>query len=80
MEKNNNSTFNSDAYKAYLMELIVSIALNEIQHDMTAPDPESVAGKWGITLSNTTSDMIKARNVLTAVKLFISKAVDDNLT
>ena len=67
----------TEAYKAYLMEVIVALAIQDIQGGIIA-DPVLVAEKWGISPTDAISDIRKANNVLSAVKLFISKAVDDN--
>ena len=67
----------TEAYKAYLMEVIAALAIQDIQGGIIA-DPVLVAEKWGISPTDAISDIRKANNVLSAVKLFISKAVDDN--
>ena len=68
---------NPEAYKAYLMEVMVALAFQDNQ-DGIITDPVLVAEKWGISPTDAISDIRKANNVLSAVKLFISKAVDDN--
>lgn len=67
-----------EAYKAYLMEVMVALALSDNQVGMIISDPTLVAEKWGISPSEAVTDIKKAKNVLSAVRLFISKAVDDN--
>ena len=68
-----------DAYKAYLMEVLVAIATKEYQAGgMIITDPALVAEKWGVSKEKSTDGIKKATNILSAVKLFISKAVDDN--
>ena len=79
MAKNNKQTANTpDAYKAYLMEVLVALAVKEYQTGMIITNPALVAEKWGVSPSDSINDFKKASNVLSAVKLFISKAVDDN--
>jgi hypothetical protein len=67
----------TEAYKAYLMEVIAALAIQDIQGGIIA-DPVLVAEKWGVSPVNAAADITKASNVLSAVKLFISKAVEDN--
>ena len=79
MAKSNRQTANTpDAYKAYLMEILVALAVSEQQAGMIITNPVLVAEKWGVSSSDSVDDIKKATNVLSAVKLFISKAVDDN--
>lgn len=79
MAKNNKQTANTpDAYKAYLMEVLVTLATRENQAGMIITDPSLVAEKWGVSPSDSINDIKRANNILSAVKLFISKAVDDN--
>lgn len=66
-----------EAYKVYLMEVMVALALQDIQGGIIA-DPALVAEKWGVSPVDAAADITKASNVLSAVKLFISKAVEDN--
>ena len=66
-----------EAYKAYLMEVMVALAIQDNQGGFTT-DPALVAEKWGISPTDAVADITKASNVLSAVRLFISKAVDDN--
>ena len=66
-----------EAYKAYLMEVMVALAIRDNQ-DGIIKDPALVAEKWGISPTDAAADITKASNVLSAVRLFISKAVDDN--
>jgi len=68
---------NPEAYKAYLMEVMVALAIQDNQ-DGIITDPVLVAEKWGISPVNAAADITRANNVLSAVKLFISKAVEDN--
>ena len=65
------------AYKAYLMEVIVALAIKDNQGSIIT-DLSLVAEKWGVSPADAAADITKASNVLSAVKLFISKAVDDN--
>lgn len=79
MAKNNKLSANTpDAYKAYLMEVLVALATSENHTGMIITDPALVAEKWGVSKSELVDDIKKASNVLSAVKLFISKAVDEN--
>lgn len=79
MAKNNKQSANTpDAYKAYLMEVLVALATSENHTGMIITDPALVAEKWGVSKSESVDDIKKASNVLSAVKLFISKAVDEN--
>lgn len=75
---NNKSATTPDAYKAYLMEVLIALAIGESQGGGENSDLNSVAKKWGVSPSDAASDVTKAKNVLLAVSLFISKAVDDN--
>lgn len=78
MARKNKETANSPyAYKAYLMEVIVALAIQDNQGGVIT-DPVLVAEKWGVSPTDAAADITKASNVLSAVKLFISKAVDDN--
>lgn len=78
MATKNKQTANSpEAYKAYLMEVMVALAIQDNQ-DGIIKDPALVAEKWGISPTDAAADITKASNVLSAVRLFISKAVDDN--
>lgn len=79
MAKNNKLSANTpDAYKAYLMEVLVALATSENHTGMIITDPALVAEKWGVSKSELVDDIKKASNVLSAVKLFISKTVDEN--
>lgn len=79
MAKNNKQLVNTpEAYKAYIMEVFIAQAMQETKLGMIITDPSLVAEKWGVLPSDAAADFMKARNVLSAVKLFISKAVDDN--
>ena len=79
MAKNNKQSANTpDAYKAYLMEVLVALATSENHTGIIITDPALVAEKWGVSKSESVDDIRKASNVLSAVKLFISKAVDEN--
>lgn len=75
--KNKQTAKSPDAYKAYLMEVMVALAIQDNQGVIVA-DPAMVAEKWGVSPLDVAADITKANNVLSAVKLFISKAVDDN--
>ena len=66
-----------EAYKAYLMEVMVALAIQDNQGGFTT-DPALIAEKWGISPADAAAGIAKASNVLSAVRLFISKAVDDN--
>ena len=76
--KNRQKANTPDAYKAYLMEVLVTLATRENQTGMIITDPALVAEKWGLSPSDSADGIKKASNILSAVKLFISKAVDDN--
>lgn len=76
--KNRQTAKTPDAYKAYLMEVLVTLATRENQTGMIITDPALVAEKWGLSPSDSADGIKKASNILSAVKLFISKAVDDN--
>ncbi len=78
--KNRQTANTPDAYKAYLMEVLVTLATRENQTGMIITDPALVAEKWGLSPSDSADGIKKACNILSAVKLFISKAVDDNWT
>lgn len=78
VQLNNKSATTPDAYKAYLMEVLIALAIGESQAGGEKSDLNSVAKKWGVSPSDAASDVTKAKNVLLAVRLFISKAVDDN--
>ncbi len=78
MATNSKQTANTpEAYKAYLMEVMVALAIQDNQGGIIT-DPVLIAEKWGISSTETNGDITKARNILSAVRLFISKAVDDN--
>ena len=68
-----------DAYKAYLMEIFSVLVYNQKRRLEDTKDPHDVAEKWGRNQNQAEGDIEKARNLLMAVRLFISKAVDDNL-
>lgn len=79
MAKNNKQSAKTpDAYKAYLMEVLVALATRENQTGMINTDPILVAEKWGVSPLDVVTDITRAKNILFAVKLFISKAVDEN--
>ncbi len=65
-----------ESYKRYLMEILVSLAASDTSIETSSP--MQIAEKWGVSASQALSDFAKAKNVLAAVKMFISKAVDDN--
>ena len=75
--KNKQAANTTEAYKAYLMEVMVALAIQDNQGGIIA-DPVLIAEKWGISSTEANGDITKARNILSAVRLFISKAVDDN--
>lgn len=78
MAQTNKQTTNTpEAYKAYLMELLLALAMKE-NHVGIITDPSLIAEKWGVLPVEAATGIKKATNVLSAVKLFISKAVDDN--
>lgn len=78
MATNSKQTANTpEAYKAYLMEVMVALAIQDNQGGIIT-DPVLIAEKWGISPIDAITDIRKADSVLSAVKLFISKAVDDN--
>lgn len=78
METKNKQAANTpEAYKAYLMEVMVALAIQDNQGGIIT-DPVLIAEKWGISPIDAITDIRKADSVLSAVKLFISKAVDDN--
>ncbi len=78
MEKKNKQAVNTpEAYKAYLMEVMVALAIQDYQGGIIA-NPVLIAEKWGVSPTEANGDITKARNILSAVRLFISKAVDDN--
>lgn len=76
--KNKRIANTPDAYKAYLMEVIIALAISENKEGEINPNPTQVAEKWGMSHSDAVTDITRAKNILFAVKLFISKAVDDN--
>ena len=75
--KNKQIANTPEAYKAYLMEVMVALAIQDYQGGIIT-DPVLIAEKWGISPTDAITDIRKANNLLSAVKLFISKAVDDN--
>ena len=75
--KNKQAANTTEAYKAYLMEVMVALAIQDNQGGIIV-DPVLIAEKWGISPTEANGDITKARNILSAVRLFISKAVDDN--
>lgn len=79
MVNNNKQSANTPyAYKAYLMEVLVALATSENHTGMIITDPALVAEKWGVSPLDAVTDITRAKNILFAVKLFISKAVDEN--
>ncbi len=70
-------TINSpESYKSYLMEIFAVLVNNQGCRLDEAKDPYEVAKKWGRN-QEARNDIEKARNLLLATRLFISKAVDD---
>jgi hypothetical protein len=65
---------NPGTMKKYLMELFVaSVSGSNSQHDLY-----KVAENWGRSEAEADQDIRRVENIECAVRLFISKAVDEN--
>jgi hypothetical protein len=68
------ATENPGTMKKYLMELFVaSVSGSNSQHDLY-----KVAENWGRSEAEADQDIRRVENIECAVRLFISKAVDEN--
>ncbi len=68
------ATENPGTMKKYLMELFVaSVSGSNSQHDLY-----KVAENWGRSETEADQDIRRVENIECAVRLFISKAVDEN--
>ncbi len=75
--KDKQTVISPEAYKSYLMEVMLALAIQDNQ-DGIIIDPIQIAKKWGVSPTDAVADITKANNILSAVRLYISKAVDDN--
>jgi hypothetical protein len=68
------ATENPGTMKKYLMELFVaSVSESNSQYDLY-----KIAESWGRSEAEADQDIRRVENIECAVRLFISKAVDDN--
>jgi len=71
------TTETPNEYKTYLMEVLIALAESNL-HKAPTNAASEVAKSWGRTDEDAASDIRKAEKIYLAVKLYLSKAVNDN--
>ncbi len=74
---NKNALSSSATYKEYLTELFVASVANVKTETRSQENLYEVAEKWGRTNAEADIDIRRVENIEFAVRIFISKAIDE---